>query len=299
VLYPERLGLDSYAIKAAFGWLNLDAAQTPEERGDWIDLIREFFSVLLQSVPVVEDVTKQEIDGLPSDFDDWVLKLVAGTIPRLNSSEQPEELWRPLLDRGSPAHEWIERFFWHWFTDGLRAAKSPAEFVGLWRAMILYALENPAWDPSNSIRYELDDMVFELLSFDPRWSAMAMSDTFATAVGTLEELFTRAAQKWFAMRKVVNGFAMFAIHPAATKLMLPGIHWIASAAKDFDTYDWKYGLEDNVIEFLHTCWQRESERISNDPTLREPFVALLAILVSRGGHAAIALRDRVVGSIGG
>jgi hypothetical protein len=84
---------------------------------------------------------------------------------------------------------------------------------------------------------------------------------------------------------------MFAIHPAATKLMLPGIHWVASAAKDFDTHDWEYGLEDNVIEFLHTCWQRESERISNDPSLREPFVALLAILVARGGHAAIALRD--------
>jgi len=59
------------------------------------------------------------------------------------------------------------------------------------------------------------------------------------------------------------------------------------------------GLEENVIEFLHTCWQRESERISRDESLRASLVAVLTILVSRGSHAAIALNSRVVGSIGG
>jgi hypothetical protein len=57
------------------------------------------------------------------------------------------------------------------------------------------------------------------------------------------------------------------------------------------------GLKDNVIDFLHTRWQRESAQIMRDSTLKEPFHAVLTILVSRGGHAAINLNDRVSGSL--
>jgi hypothetical protein len=67
----------------------------------------------------------------------------------------------------------------------------------------------------------------------------------------------------------------------------------------FDSYDWKYGLEENLIAFLHACWEREHHRISGDPSLQGAFLSLLACVVSRGGHAAIALRDRVVNSAAG
>ena len=40
-------------------------------------------------------------------------------------------------------------------------------------------------------------------------------------------------------------------------------------------------------------------RISSDPTLQGAFLSLLACVVSRGGHAAIALRDRVINSSAG
>lgn len=97
-------------------------------------------------------------------------------------------------------------------------------------------------------------------------------------------------------RNLVN---LFALQPAATPLLLPGVRWLAKATQSFDTYDWKYGLEENVIEFLHACWERDSQRIASEPPLREDFLALLATLVARGSHAAIALRDRVINSIGG
>ena len=86
---------------------------------------------------------------------------------------------------------------------------------------------------------------------------------------------------------------LFAVLPGAQRLLLPGIRWISTAANSFDTYDWKYGLEENVTEFLRLAWQWENRRISSDPIVREPFLSVLAILASRGGHAAMALRDRV------
>jgi hypothetical protein len=68
--------------------------------------------------------------------------------------------------------EWVERFFWHWFTGGIRASTSEVEFVRIWRAMIAYALEHPAWDPSGTVSYELDGLVVELMCFDIRWKAV-------------------------------------------------------------------------------------------------------------------------------
>ena len=75
-----------------------------------------------------------------------------------------------------------------------------------------------------------------------------------------------------------------------------GIQWLAAAVPSFNSYDWKYGLEENLIAFLQTCWEREYLKISGDPCLQEAFLSLLACVVSRGGHAAIALRDRIVNS---
>jgi len=45
------------------------------------------------------------------------------------------------------------------------------------------------------------------------------------------------------------------------------------------------------------CWRCESTEISANIELRKVFLGLLSTLVSRGGHAAIALRDRVLASL--
>jgi hypothetical protein len=298
VLYPDHLALDPYVMKTAFAWLDVRVAQTPDERLSWLGLIREMLGVVLGAIPVVDPASRQEIDGLPSDFDGWVFELVARTIPRLRPVERPEELWQAILDRGAPAHQWVERFFWQWFTTGFAASPSAAEFVRIWRAMITHALGHPGWDPSGTVLYELDGLVVELMCFDPRWNAIVRTEDNAQVVGTLEDIFERALERWGGIPKIISGLVMFAIQPGANQLLIPALRWTSSAVRNFDTYDWKYGLEENIIEFLHTCWQREGERISRDESLRASFLAVLTILVSRGSHAAIALSSRVVGSIG-
>lgn len=169
----------------------------------------------------------------------------------------------------------------------------------IWRALITHALGHPAWDPAGSVWSELEGIVVELLCFDMRWNAIVLTEDNAQVVGTLEDIFERALEQWGGMPKVISGLVMFAIQPGAKQLLVPALRWTSAAVRSFDTYDWKYGLEENVIEFLHTCWQREGERISRDESVRASFLAVLTILVSRGSHAAIALSSRVVGSIPG
>ena len=111
VLYPDRLGLDPYVMKAAFGWLDVRAARTSNERLTWLDFVREILGIVLQSVPTVATPSTQEIDGLPSDFDDWAFKSVARTFPYLTPAEHPEELWQPILDRARlPINGWSAFF---------------------------------------------------------------------------------------------------------------------------------------------------------------------------------------------
>jgi hypothetical protein len=56
-----------------------------------------------------------------------------------------------------------------------------------------------------------------------------------------------------------------------------------------------------VLEPLKAEWANvqataETKRSGGDPCLQEAFLSLLACVVSCGGHAAIALRDRIVNS---
>jgi hypothetical protein len=163
--------------------------------------------------------------------------------------------------------------------------------------MISNALADVGWDPAKAIGHELEGAVLELLCFDPRWNAVVKSADNAVLIGSLEDIFEQAIGRWGVFPKIINGLAGFAVQPGAARLLLPALKWIASAVKKFDTYDWKYGLEENVIDFLHTCWQRESAQIMRDQTLKEPFLAVLTTLVSRGSHAAINLNDRVSSSL--
>ena len=298
-LYADPLRLDTHVLSSAFAWLDLGAASSSEDRQKWLGFIRMFLVVVLGTIPKVRDPRQQEIESHPTEFDGWVLGRVSAAIPCLTAEENPASLWQPILDLGSPAHDWVERFFWYWFTDGIRAAKLPADFAHLWRTMILYALDSSSWDPAINRSYDLDGMVFPLLGFNSRMNQLGLDLAYSAAVASMEDVFARAAMRWFRMPKVVNGFLHFATQPAAAGLLLPGISWLAAVVPSFDSYDWKYGLEDNLVAFLHVCWERQRQKISDDPGLRGAFLSLLACVVSRGSHAAIALRDRVVEAASG
>jgi len=149
------------------------------------------------------------------------------------------------------------------------------------------------------ISHDVDGIVFELLCFDFRWHAIVRTEENEQVVGTLEDVFERALRRWSGRPKIISGLVTFAIQPGASQLMMPTLRWASAAVRSFDAYDWKYGLEENMIEFLHTCWQRAGASIARDETLRASFLAVLTVVVARGSHAAIALSARVVGSMNG
>ena len=212
----------------------------------------------------------------------------------MTATENPDRLWQTILDLGAPAHEWVERFFWYWFTDGARAASSPADFVRLWRPMILHAAASPRWDRAAFDSYRIDGMVIELLGLDGRW--FGQNADYASPVATLADTFRRAAELWFGMPRILRSFLSFIVQPVGLQLILPAIGWLVAPVQSLSRYDWRDGIEEGLVLFLHTAWQRERARIMADEMLQRAFFDLLTTVVSRGSHPAIALRDRISGS---
>ena len=294
-LHRGRLSVDTRVLSAAFAWLDLASAR-PDERAKWLGLVRIFLDITLGLIPMITDPRRQRTEDHPDEFDAWVYGVVAATIPSMTVAEDHRTLWQPILDRGPPAHEWIERFFWEWFTVGVRAAQTPERFTAIWSAMIEHALQSPAWDPATSRSYDLDDAVFWLLGLGTKINKIGQRPEFAAALSGIEGLFARVAERWFKKSKLVSGFLYWVTQPAAVGLLVPAIRWLVPVVPTFDSYDWRDGLEGNLIAFLRACWERKGEQISADPDLERDFRALLTTIVSRGSHAAIALRDHVVGS---
>ncbi|HEV8058711.1 MAG TPA: hypothetical protein VGP68_02495 [Gemmataceae bacterium] len=159
--------------------------------------------------------------------------------------------------------------------------------------MIEFALANPLWDHKQNWHHRIDAMVYELLGFNRNWNVWITTDGVASQIEAMSDLYGNAAAKWFSLPKVLSGFVHFAQLPVASGLAIESIPWIVNAVREYDDYNWRHGTDDNLIEFLGTCWQRDAKRITEDPALRSAFFEIVRILVARGSHAALALQDRV------
>ena len=260
-----------------------------------LGFVRTFLDITLGLIPVINDPRRQRTEDHPDEFDAWVYGIVARTIPSLSTVEDQRAFWQPILDRRPSAHKWVEHFLGmvhHRCAGGADAER----FTAIWSTMIEHALQSPAWDPETSRSYDLDDAVFWLLGLGTKINKIGERPDFLAAISAMEGLFARVAARWFKKSRLVSGFLYWVTQPAAVGLLVPAIRWLAPVVPSFNSYDWRDGLEGNLIAFLRACWEHKGQQISADPGLEQDFRALLATVVSRGSHAAIALRDHVIGS---
>jgi hypothetical protein len=94
-------GFDTQVLESAFSWLpELSKARDARERRDWTNLWRELLAVVLRVVGSEEADQNEELSGTPCAYDRWVFKEIAQLIPQMSFDEQPDQLWRPILELG-------------------------------------------------------------------------------------------------------------------------------------------------------------------------------------------------------
>ena len=301
----KDIGIDAKVLQEAFFWLELSSAQSDGERKVVLCHVRDLLGLVLNSLqpdfdPDTDVEENSRTDGTPNEFDGWVFGRVARAIVQMRDDEQPSSLWQPILGLKSHAHEWTKRFFWYWFSDAVEASPTPEVFAGRWIEMIEFALASPLWELEALQAFDLDDLVFELLGYHFGMHSIAASNQFAPILEKMIPLFDAAATRgWFAMPQVANGLARSLKEPGYDRLLCPGIRWLHNALPDVSEYNfWRQrDIESNLISVLNRCWERHYESVSADSELQSAFLGLLTALASRGSHAALALRERLLDSI--
>src|SRR5262249_37483519 len=122
---------------------------------------------------------------------------------------------------------------------------------------------------------------------------------YAAALGRLAPVFEEAGRRWFELAPVVGGFARFAVTPAAARLLLPAVRWLSKASETVKLTKSEPALDDALINLLREAWDRHRAELAQDAGLMAAFQGTLTRLAAAGTHAALALRDRVVGALGG
>jgi len=300
-LWRETPGLDMGVVVAMFGWLDLLDLTLQKSRDLLLGTARDLLTITMQGLPAVPEGEDDDIEDPRFEFDNWVLGQIARAIAVVDRPEDRASLWRPILDLGKPGNGWVEHFFWGWFSQGVQAAGSPESFVNRWREMIDHALGHPLWDPDRVGAHNLDEMVGEMLGFDFGIQAVADDEQFASAMGSMVEIFSRAAAKWFRIGDIANGFAVFVVRPAAGRLLESGVQWLHDACQKFNDYfDWRaQNIEEHFVAVLSACWERHATNVATDNDLQRAFLGLANLLSARGCHAALVLRDRVLASLPG
>lgn len=292
--HPPRtrpVSLDTNQLVAVLTPLAPGPTSTKAEVEHWGTLLGEMLTLVLATVPRSAD-GRRGADSFPTDFDDWVFSQITGILPRV-TPEDARRLWQPILDLGTPAHHWVERFFWDWFTDGYQQAPTPEAFTAIWDEMIRFAAGHTRWSVDQN-RYDLAGIVKELLGCSHGMHTVAKDQAYTEALGRLTPAFDEAGKKWFGMAQVVGGFARFAVAPAAAHLLLPAVLWLSKASETVTATKSERDLDDALITLLHEAWERHRVELAQDGVLREAFQELLTRLAARSSHAALALRDRVV-----
>ncbi len=223
--YPVTL--DTQLLNAVLTPLAPSSSSAGSEREEWRKLLAQLLTLSIKSIPGPSDLRGDEVDGLPSAFDQWVFERVASLLPLL-PADQARSLWEPILNVGIPAHAWVEQFFWHWFTDGYNHVPTPEAFTALWEEMLRHCLQSPNW-VSNRNTYDLARMITEILGFHFGIETVAKDTAYTESLGKMTPVFEDVASKWFEMESVADGFARFVVAPAATKLLLPAVRWLGKA----------------------------------------------------------------------
>jgi hypothetical protein len=291
---PRRrraVSLDTRQLVAALNPLTPGTVSTDSEIESWATMLGGMLTLALGAVP--RNATRRQAgDNLPTDFDGWLFRQISGILPRI-SREHARRLWRPIFDLGTPGHHWVDQFFWSWFAQGYHQAPTPEAFAAIWEEMIRYAVGHVGWSTEQDT-FDLAGIVKELLGCSHGMETVAKDAAYTESLGRLTPVFEEAGKKWFGMARVVGGFARFAVAPAATQLLLPAVRWLSKASEKVKNTKTERNLDDALVTLLHEAWERHRLELGQDRDHMAAFQEMLTRLAARAGHAALALRDRVV-----
>lgn len=295
--HKAKAGFDTTLIKMGYQWLPLlREAKNSQERSEWIYFLREALQHMLNSIGE-ESEEYEELDGVPSDWDYWVIHRVAIVSVEAEKKESPETFWKPILELSGYAHYVVEHFLDDFFTYGPRLMNQE-NFLKTWHEMLNYAFLSPKWslEPEKYSSWTLGDFWWRLVGLDLSRSEIDL-DKQRELIDKSEAYIEKWAGLYLANHRCALKFIYFLSEPLGEKLRLKGLIWLNASMDKLDSYYfWSRrgdSAEKALASLLTLCWVKNKVELKNNSEAFESFKRILNILVARQNNVAMELQDKI------
>lgn len=283
--------LDFHVVRCSHEWLPLpDDTLSPEERADVI----QFWRVALDVVAARPraDLRRREHQH-PEEDERWVLEKVASVVVQLRSDENSEQLWAPIVDLHSEAHDWPEVFLSALHRCALSPEQTPATYGPLVRRIASRAFS----DVEGVRRWPRHEEVWDaLLGLDwhvsDRWAGR-----HAGHVAAIRDVFSLWMEKAPQEGRRLGGFARWLSGAAAAAIRLDTLHWFLGRLQALEERSVSQGeyVEDDLAKLLNVVWDQDQNRLRSTTESFGAFGGLLAWLVVRQNALGLELQGRIGG----
>jgi hypothetical protein len=277
----------------------------PGDAGDhWLSVWERIVLDTVGPLAQANNETTEDLEDLPGPWD-WgyyLMKRVADIVAVIEDPVTAQRLWKPIIDLGASASQWVRWFARSWTLYAL-SRDARESVVESWLAMIDAALANPHWRAGEGhtfLSHQTGELWRALLGIE-HLHAEVWTEEIRPRVRLLKSRYARWAESHLANPRNVRRFARLLTLAAAADLMFDGIIWLDRESQALGDRFWRRRendlVDDAVFSLLAHAWAVAREMLRRDESAFRGFRNLLQVLVSRQHAPALELADRV-GSIG-
>lgn len=286
--FQLKPALDTLFVNAAYSWLpELSEAVDEKERSEWIDFWKQSLSYSLENHTSAD---------FPYPADRWVLSRIPGVIVNMQSSENPQSLWEPILSLAADKKHWVETFLDDWFAYGLRCPSSADNFRQRWIDMIEYCFESELWDADRSRKWHVTlDLWTRLMGL---WVSTEGSElwneTKADFVLAMLDYLERWCSMFLKYGHCAQRYAAFLAQPAAASIRVRSLVWLESGAKAGGDYWWKEReVADSLARVLTVVWNSQQSELKQHQLAFAAFMSFFSRLTAQLNPIALELESRM------
>lgn len=296
-------GLDLEMIKHAFtSFPTVDQLEGAER----VYAITFWKQIINQIVFELGDIAQNssERDDYPNQFHIWALERISKLVTELEPTDSlsAEDFWKPILQYGYLACDWIDIFCTDFFLHNIEKKETHNTFFDEWNKMILFANESKTWTSKrNYHRKEIWQSLMGLtINVFNCWKNDDYYNFFERVV--IEDI------KWFKKHTHDQDIIYKVILVLKTK---PGLFAVKDGIKIISRHlqlrsmgdklgtpdgyvkvEFKY--EDALAQTASFLWENHKEKINNDLEILKNFKEIVMFLVANQNSIGLELQNRIL-----
>lgn len=290
----RRVWLDFRLVQSAYSSLPRisecnDLVERERIKSIWVDAL--LFSINL----LRESDGELDFEGHADEWDRFLFGRLCEAIIDLRPTEHPETLWKPILELGERAPQWVGDFLSDWQIAGDRELEPKTRFCSEWRVMIRFALDGANWQfPDTYYRWALQRLLPKLIGSDLGMRFNWSTDDWKP-LSTIADLIEEWVCKHGHRPDCFRGMISLLTRPGFSLLPSPGLRWLDESLKKGDQrLIWNHKTDEDLALLLDKLWSKRRSAITSSKETKDLFLRVLDMVVARQLPIALHLQDRII-----